>query len=145
MKLLTLDLECNKITHFEEGDNVGFKTLIDILCINLGFNHLKTLKLFVGVTGIQSINFRENALDDLLEINYLRELNYLTEVDFRGNPITTMKFYIEVCLNTMKSLYALDGECINASKKVLMRTCINLYVFFFCLWFYIFRVKIPLR
>lgn len=131
MKLLSLNLQNNCITKFEEGENVGFKTSIEILHINLSFNYLRTLKLFEGICGIQSINMSSNLIDDLMEVSHLRNLNFLTELDLSDNPITGMKYYMDVCLNNVKHLYTFDGELLEAERKVYFNVFYELNKTFF--------------
>lgn len=118
MRLQTLHLKNNKIYKFEEGDDVGFKTLNDLVYVVLGYNNLRSLKLFRGAGNIQEINMIANNLGSLIEVNYLRDLIYLTKVDFRQNPITCMNNYYAVCIDCMKHLCILDGNLIDPWEKV---------------------------
>ncbi|KAK4874720.1 hypothetical protein RN001_014080 [Aquatica leii] len=118
MKLLNLNLQNNKIESYEEGDDVGFKTLNYLLQINLDYNELKSLKVFDGIPTLQSLKIRDNYLTELMELTALNQLNFLTEVDFRGNPIVDMDQYLEVCIKNVRRITILDGEFVNPEKKM---------------------------
>ncbi|KAF5293774.1 hypothetical protein FQA39_LY03259 [Lamprigera yunnana] len=125
MKLLTLNLENNYLSSFEEGENVGFKTLQRILKINLDFNQLNSLRLFEEVYTIQSVSVQENNIVDLIELGHLRKLNFLSEVYLRGNPITESCEYFEVCVNNVPHITILDGDILDADKKTAVKNSFN--------------------
>lgn len=118
MNLKTLQLDHNKIYKYEEGDNVGLKTLEDLRYIDLSYNELKTLELLKGVTSLQEIRVEANNIGNPIELTHLRDMRYLTKASFVNNPVTSSYFYTRVCLDCMRHVCILDGKFVDAAEKV---------------------------
>lgn len=118
MSLETLNLEHNNICDFERGENVGFHTLNHIVTIKLGYNFIKSLWIFKGVSNIQCIEMPLNHITDLFELTYLRNLQYLTKLDLTDNIVTSVENYWEVALSSLQSIMFLDGIYIDSESKV---------------------------
>lgn len=98
MRLQTLNLSHNAIYKFEEGGNVGLKTLLHLKHIYLAHNHLESLKLFKHVEQVQHVDICENHISSLLELYYMKSMMNLVAVYMKGNPVTEKKHYYETCL-----------------------------------------------
>lgn len=118
MNLLTLNLNNNMIEETEEGENVGLKTLRNLLKLHMSNNHLSSLKFFEGAKSIQSIYMMSNLLEDITEMYHLRSLLSLIELDLRHNALSTSKHYFAISVYILPCLLYLDGDIIEPHNKV---------------------------
>lgn len=118
MNLLTLKLNDNCISSFEEGDDVGLKTLTSLLKLHISNNELKSLKLFENVNTLQTITFVANLISDISELYHLKSLLSLTELDLRQNSLSSQPHYHDFCIFNLPSLLFLDGDFVDPQSKV---------------------------
>lgn len=118
LNLLTLILNNNEIDTFEEGEDVGLKTLSTLLKFQISNNRLTTLRLFENVSTLQSLCVVGNLISDITELYYLRSLLSLSELDLRQNMLCSQPHYYDFCIFNLPSLLFLDGDYVDPQTKV---------------------------
>lgn len=117
LNLLTLKLNNNEIDSAEEGEDVGLKTLTNLLTLQLSHNKMTSLKLFENACTLQSISMVNNLISDVTELYYLRTLLAVTELDLRNNALTSQPHYHDFCIFNLPSLLFLDGDYVDPPCK----------------------------
>lgn len=118
MNLLTLTLNNNLITSFEEGEDVGLQTLTSLIKLHLSHNQLTSLKLFENVNTLETVTIVANLISDISELYHLKSLLSLTELDLRQNCLSSLPHYYDFCIFNLPSLLYLDGNFVDPQSKV---------------------------
>ncbi|XP_023312188.1 leucine-rich repeat and guanylate kinase domain-containing protein-like [Anoplophora glabripennis] len=101
-----------------DDDPVLFKTLDYIRLVDLSHNNISSLEMFQNASYIEGIDMSNNNISSLLELYHLCNLRYLSRLNLMNNPVTTMKYYFNVCVENIKHLIILDGKKICPEKRI---------------------------
>ncbi|KAJ8942295.1 hypothetical protein NQ318_005613 [Aromia moschata] len=118
LRIQHLILHHNSIANTAGDGTTKFKTLNYIRSVDLSYNKITSLRFFENADNIENIDVSNNNISSLLEIYYLQNLRYLSRLNLCKNPIHTMRFYINVCLTTIKNLMVLDGKEVTAEQRI---------------------------
>ncbi|XP_041982509.1 uncharacterized protein LOC121735673 [Aricia agestis] len=113
-KLLWLNLSHNDIASFECDEKRGLHTLHQLEYLNVDDNRLGTMKVLSGCARLRELRACNNSFTTLHEVPLcLWQLACLVTVDLRDNPLCGDARYRRVTLNTLPSLYQLDGKVLD--------------------------------
>lgn len=79
MRVQTLVLSSNAIQEIEDGENVGFKTLVYLRNLDLSNNNIESLYYFKENFLIANLRVANNRIQNLMEVYYLEGKRYLTQ------------------------------------------------------------------
>ncbi|VEN54637.1 unnamed protein product [Callosobruchus maculatus] len=121
LRLQTLIIRANMIEQIEEGEGVGFPTLVYIRTINLTYNKIDSLRYFEACYNLETLIVAANKIASLMNIYYLRKLNSLRSLDIRENPVCCVAHCFSLCYRTLPHLHELNGDEVSLKKRVLSR------------------------
>nr|CAI5861821.1 unnamed protein product [Callosobruchus analis] len=121
LRLQTLIIKANIIERIEEGEGVGFPTLVYIRTINLTYNKIDSLRYFEACYNLETLIVASNKIVSLMNIYYLRKLAHLRSLDIRENPICCVPHCYSLCHRTLQHLHELNGDEVSLKKRVISK------------------------
>jgi Leucine-rich repeat (LRR) protein len=89
--------------------NTGLKLFNSFFFYLLSVNNITTLKDFKYCTNLIELYIRNNNIQDLNEINYLKDLKHLKILWLADNPCASSDDYRMIVLKALPSLIKLDN------------------------------------
>nr|CAH7724926.1 unnamed protein product [Callosobruchus chinensis] len=121
LRIQTLLIRANMIERIQEGEGVGFHTLVYIRTINLTHNEIDTLRYFEACYNLETLIVAANKISSSMDIYYLRKLQHLRNLDIRENPVCCVAHCYSMCYRTLQHLHELNGDEVSVKKRVLSK------------------------
>lgn len=101
------------------------KELPNLEVIGLSVNKIKTLKYFSYCPYLSELYLRKNCIEDIEEINHLKDCKLLKILWLEENPICNYPNYREYIINLLPQLIKLDNISISDSERETNKPDVN--------------------